>query len=95
MSYQDKARDLMAQYKMGFRVEDKDIDEHFNGYLADLNQLFKEEVEQIIGLTIPITPVKDVTNQRELIEDHHKAIAVNELIYKQRARLNKTIEEKQ
>lgn len=82
MTFKDKAREILTE------LQDYDgpypkpvIDEA----LAALTQLFKEEVEQIIG-----------ANDNWAIDDiiaNNARIVVNRVKDDQRARLNKTIEE--
>ena len=66
-------------------IQDQKADEPKQAILS--HYIAKSEVEEIIGTTIPVKSSRDCENQHQLIEDHHKAIAVNELIYKQRQRL--------
>ena len=42
-------RNLMAEYKMGFVVGDKDIDAHYDAFEAQLRSLVEKFAEELIG----------------------------------------------
>ena len=43
-NFEAETRKLMAKYKMGFQVEDKDIEEHFDLYSKELVHLHQQEM---------------------------------------------------
>ena len=49
-------RKLMAEYKMGFVVGDKDIDAHYDAFEAQLRTLVEKFAEELIGMAPPCEP---------------------------------------